>query len=147
MGCILCLRDFPGKNTGVGCHSLPQGISPIQGFNRGLLHWTWLKRLSSSSSSLHWKVDSSSSEPTEKPNNCPKPILNFFEANYPVHVLDGIIRQNFTEPPVVQTQGSPVALNRSDIIGLAQMDSSKRLTYCLPSSSLIIILVLHQIRN
>ena len=68
---------------------------------------------------IKWQslVDSSSSEPTEKPNNCPKPILNFFEANYPVHVLDGIIRQNFTEPPLVQTQGSPVALNRLDIIG------------------------------
>ena len=145
MGYIFSLRDFPGKNTGVGCHSLPQEISPIQGFNRGLLHWTWLKQLSSSSS-LHLKVDSSSSEPTEKPNNFPKPVLNFFGEKYPVHVLDGIIRQNFTEPLVVQTQGSPVALNRLDIIGLAQIDSSK-LTYCLPSSSLIVILVLHQIRN
>ena len=23
---LLCPRDFPGKNTGVGCHFLPQGI-------------------------------------------------------------------------------------------------------------------------
>ena len=28
--------DSPGKNTGVGCHSLLQGIFPIQGSN---LHW------------------------------------------------------------------------------------------------------------
>ena len=27
----LCLWDFPGKNTGVGCHSLLQGIFPTQG--------------------------------------------------------------------------------------------------------------------
>ena len=25
--------DFPGKNTGVGCHSLLQGIFPTQGLN------------------------------------------------------------------------------------------------------------------
>ena len=35
-------REFPGKNTGVGCHSLLHGISPTQGWNTclwGLLHW------------------------------------------------------------------------------------------------------------
>ena len=34
--------DFPGKNTGVGCHFLLQGIFPTQGLNscfQGLLHW------------------------------------------------------------------------------------------------------------
>ena len=34
--------DFPGKNTGVGCHFLLYGISPTQGSNPhllGLLHW------------------------------------------------------------------------------------------------------------
>ena len=30
--------DSPGKNTGVGCHVLLQGIFPIQGSNPGLLH-------------------------------------------------------------------------------------------------------------
>ena len=33
------LWDFPGKNTGVGCHSLPQGIFLTQGLNPCLLHW------------------------------------------------------------------------------------------------------------
>ena len=36
---ILCSRGFPGKNTGVGCHSLFWGIFPNQGLNPGLLHW------------------------------------------------------------------------------------------------------------
>ena len=31
--------DSPGKNTGVGCHALLQGIFPTQGLNPGLLHW------------------------------------------------------------------------------------------------------------
>ena len=33
------LWKFPGKNTGVDCHALLQGIFPTQRSNRGLLHW------------------------------------------------------------------------------------------------------------
>ena len=32
-------RDSPGKNTGVGCHALLQGIFPTQGLNLGLPHY------------------------------------------------------------------------------------------------------------
>ena len=35
---FLCPWDFPGKDTGVGCHFLLQGIFPTQGSNPGLLH-------------------------------------------------------------------------------------------------------------
>ena len=35
---LLCPWDSPGKNTGVGCHSLLQGIFLTQGWNPGLLH-------------------------------------------------------------------------------------------------------------
>ena len=37
---------FPGKNTGVGCHVLLQGLFSIQGLNQRLLHF------------LHWQADS-----------------------------------------------------------------------------------------
>ena len=30
---LFCPRNFPGKNTGVGCHFLLQGIFPTQGWN------------------------------------------------------------------------------------------------------------------
>ena len=36
---LLCLWGFPGKNTGVGCHFLLQGIFLTQGLNPCLLHW------------------------------------------------------------------------------------------------------------
>ena len=39
---LLCLWDSPGKNTGVGCHALLQGIFLTQGSNVSrfcLLHW------------------------------------------------------------------------------------------------------------
>ena len=34
-----CPWNFPGKNTGVGCHFLLQGIFPDQRLNLTLLHW------------------------------------------------------------------------------------------------------------
>ena len=34
--------DLPGRNTGVGCHVLLQGILPTQGLNSGLPHFSWI---------------------------------------------------------------------------------------------------------
>ena len=36
---LLCPWNFPGKNTGVSCHFLFQGIFPTQRSNPHLLHW------------------------------------------------------------------------------------------------------------
>ena len=36
---LLSPGDFPGKNTGVDCHFLHQGIFLTQGSNLCLLHW------------------------------------------------------------------------------------------------------------
>ena len=33
---LLCLWNFPGKNTQLGCHFLLKGIFPTQGFNPSL---------------------------------------------------------------------------------------------------------------
>ena len=35
----LCPWDFPGENTGAGCHFLLQRIFPSQGLNPCFLHW------------------------------------------------------------------------------------------------------------
>ena len=48
--------DSPGKNTGVSCHFLLQGIFPTEGLNPGLLHL------------LHWQADSLLLAPPGKPN-------------------------------------------------------------------------------
>ena len=34
--------DSPGKNTGVGCHAVLQGIFPTRGLNPSLLHCKWI---------------------------------------------------------------------------------------------------------
>ena len=52
---LLCPRDSLGKNTGVDCHALLQGIFPTQGLNLHLL------RL------LHWQVRSLSLVPPGSP--------------------------------------------------------------------------------
>ena len=39
---LLCPWDFPGKNTGVDCHFLLQGIFLMQGSDPGLLHYRWI---------------------------------------------------------------------------------------------------------
>ena len=46
---VLCPWGFPGKDTGVGCHLLLQGIFPTQGLNLCLLHLLHF---------LHWQADS-----------------------------------------------------------------------------------------
>ena len=52
---LLSPRDFPGKNTGVGCHFLLQGIFLIQELNLFLLHL------------LHWQADSLPTDLQGKP--------------------------------------------------------------------------------
>ena len=39
---LLCPWNYPGKNTGVGCHALLQGIFPTQGLNACLLCCRWI---------------------------------------------------------------------------------------------------------
>ena len=47
-------RDSPGKNTGVGCHALLQGIFPTQGSNPGLLPCRWILTHQGSPRILEW---------------------------------------------------------------------------------------------
>ena len=39
---LLCPWDFPGRNTGVGCYALLQGIFPTQGSKPHLMHRKWI---------------------------------------------------------------------------------------------------------
>ena len=65
---LLCPWNFPGRNTGVGCHFLFQGIFLIQGLNLYLLHL------------LHQQVDflplhHLGSHPSPTPQKNPAPSL------------------------------------------------------------------------
>ena len=102
---LLCPWDSPGKNTGVGCHSLLQGIFLTQGWNPGFLHCRQILYCLSHQGSpknigvecyfllqgifptlglnlhplhfLHWQADSL---PLEPPGN---PLLMYTEAEMP----------------------------------------------------------------
>ena len=65
---LLCSWDFPGKNTGVGCHFLLQGIFLTQILNFSLV-------------APAYQVGSLSHKPSEKPQ-VPKPMANYFRSKY-----------------------------------------------------------------
>ena len=68
---FLCLRDSPGKNTGVGCHAFLQGSSQLR-------DWTHISCFSA------LQVDSLPTEPPGKPIFNILRILNFlFKAKMP----------------------------------------------------------------
>ncbi|XP_004539285.2 putative ATP-dependent RNA helicase DDX5 isoform X2 [Maylandia zebra] len=74
-----------------------------------------------------------SKEVTVKGRDCPKPIVKFHEAAFPSYVMDVIVKQNWTEPTPIQSQGWPVALSGKDMVGIAQTGSGKTLAYLLPA--------------
>ena len=61
---LLCPWDSPGKNTGVGCRALLQGIFPTQGSNPRLLCF------------LHWQVGSLPIAQPRKPQRNNRKRLN-----------------------------------------------------------------------
>ena len=65
---LLCPWDFPGKNTGMGCHALLQGIFPTQGSNPCFLHV------------LHRQVGSLPLAPPGKSRIC----IAFLKISYPL---------------------------------------------------------------
>ena len=56
---LLCPWDSPGKNTGVGCHALLQGIFPTQGSIPGLRHCRQILLLSEPPGKPHINTNSS----------------------------------------------------------------------------------------
>ena len=62
MDSLLCAWNFPGENTGAGCHFLLQGIFPKQGLNPHLLHFlhgqedSLEKEMAPHSSILAWRI-------------------------------------------------------------------------------------------
>ena len=66
---LLCPWDSPGKNTGVGCHALLQGIFQTQGLNPGL---------------PQLQADSLLSEPPGKLKNTGMGSLSLLQGNFPI---------------------------------------------------------------
>ena len=86
---LLCPRAFAGKNIGVGCHFLFQGIFQIEGLNPSLLCL------------LHWQLDSSPLVPLGKPcdftNEMTNPCLcrNTASENQPTIFGNSVLLRTF----------------------------------------------------
>ena len=70
----LCPRDSPGKNTGVGCHALLQGIFPTQELKLSLFCL------------LHWQMGSLPPEPSVK---TPKHLVISNNEHFLSYVVEG----------------------------------------------------------
>ncbi|KAL1450406.1 hypothetical protein WDU94_002777, partial [Cyamophila willieti] len=65
--------------------------------------------------------------------NAPNPIEEFSEANFPDYVLKEVKKQGFDKPTPIQSQGWPIAMSGSNMVGVAQTGSGKTLAYMLPA--------------
>ena len=70
---LFSLWDFPGKNTGVGCHFLLQGIFLTQGSNQQLLHLLHWQAGSLPRVPPGWSVNHSLRSDFCKPTDCSLP--------------------------------------------------------------------------
>jgi len=64
--------------------------------------------------------------------NCPNPITNFEDGNFPDYVMTEIHKAGFDAPTPIQAQGWAIALTGADMVGIAQTGSGKTLGYLLP---------------
>ena len=107
------LWDSPGKNTGVGCHALLQGIFPTQGSNPCLLCL------------LHWQAGSL---PLAPPGKC--------TLSSSVQLLSCV--QLFVTPWTAACQASLSIINSWSLLKLMSTElvmPSNHLILCLPFSS------------
>ncbi|XP_042910852.1 probable ATP-dependent RNA helicase DDX5 [Parasteatoda tepidariorum] len=65
--------------------------------------------------------------------NVPRPIVDFYEGNFPDYIMQAICDQKFEKPTAIQSQVWPIALSGRDLVGVAQTGSGKTLSYILPA--------------
>lgn len=65
-------------------------------------------------------------------NNDTTPIGAFSETGLNPAILEALARVKFTEPTPIQAQAIPVALQGSDLIGIAQTGTGKTMAFALP---------------
>ncbi|CAM9496769.1 unnamed protein product [Discosporangium mesarthrocarpum] len=63
----------------------------------------------------------------------PKPVMTFEEASMPEYVLKEVLKQGFSKPTPIQSQGWPMALLGRDMVGISATGSGKTLAFLLPA--------------
>ena len=81
-GIFLLLWDFPGKDTGVGCHFLLQGLFLTQGLNPGLQHCRQiLYQMSHREAQEYWRGECIPS-PVDFPDPGIKPVSPALQVDF-----------------------------------------------------------------
>ena len=65
--------------------------------------------------------------------DCPKPFLKFSEYDWPEEVKKVIQQSGFESPTTIQSQSFPVALEKRDLVGIAQTGSGKTMSFIMPA--------------
>lgn len=63
----------------------------------------------------------------------PKPCLTFDEASMPEYILTEVLKQGFSKPTPIQSQGWPMALLGKNMVGISATGSGKTLAFLLPA--------------
>lgn len=66
-------------------------------------------------------------------NDVPKPVMTFEEASMPEYVLNEVLKQGFSNPTPIQSQGWPMALKGRNMVGVSATGSGKTLAFLLPA--------------
>ena len=98
---FLCPWDSSGKNVGVGCHFLLQGIFPMQGLNLHLLHWLQADSLPLSHQENSWICWNPYQDSNGIFYRNRKKILKFIWNNTHWHKNRHIGQGNITESPEI----------------------------------------------
>ena len=100
---LLCSWDFPGKNTGMGCHFLLQGIFPAQELNPGLPHCgQMLYHLSHQGSPMLNTNESFNNMPPLPTTGFQHPLIN---PNGPTIIL--LLSYNPIQSPILKSVCNP----------------------------------------
>lgn len=62
-----------------------------------------------------------------------QPVYTFEEASMPEYVLSEVLKQGFSTPTPIQSQGWPMALMGRDMVGISATGSGKTLAFLLPA--------------
>ena len=62
-----------------------------------------------------------------KGNDVPKPVMTFEEASMPEYILTEVLKQGFSHPTPIQSQGWPMALKGRNTVGVSATGSGKTL--------------------
>lgn len=98
-------------------------------------HWT-RKRLSEMKE-RDWRILKEDYNISTQGGSIPHPIRFWDESGLGNLILDSLDRYGFEEPTPIQRQAIPIALQKRDLIGIAETGSGKTLAFLLPMLSYI----------